>query len=89
MYEGTPYAATLHSSDSVQRPDAYVGLSRWRGTDHGRQGKRPAFGAAHVVGNIEEFVNANDTRCWRFSQIAERNQYSERHRPETHCGFGP
>ena len=56
---------------------------------HGRQGKRPAFGAAHVVGNIEEFVNANDTCCWRFSQIAERNQYSERHRPETHCGFGP
>jgi hypothetical protein len=66
-----------------------VGLSRWGGADHGRQGKRPAFGAAHVVGNIEEFVNANDTRCWRFSEIAEGNQYSERHRPETHCGFGP
>ena len=62
---------------------------RYRNPTHGRQGKRPAFGAAHVVGNIEEFVNANDTRRWRFSEIAEGNQYSERHRPETHCGFGP
>ena len=28
-----------------------------RNPTHGRQGKRPAVGAAHVVGKIEEFVN--------------------------------
>ena len=51
---------------------------------HGRQGKRPALGSAYVVGKIEEFVNAVDTRCWRFLQIAQEFQCSERRRP----GFG-
>ncbi len=49
---------------------------------NGRQGKRPAVGAAHVVGKIEEFVNVTNTRCWRFLQIAERFQSSERRRSE-------
>jgi hypothetical protein len=56
---------------------------------HGRQGKRPAFGSAHVVGAVEEFTAANDTRCWRFSRFAERNQSSERHPLGARCGFGP
>ena len=42
---------------------------RHRNPTHGRQGKRPALGAAHVVGKIEEFANAANTRCWRFLQI--------------------
>ena len=57
---------------------------RNRNPTHGRQGKRPALGAAHVVGKIEEFVNITSTRCWRFVQIAERFQSSARRRP----GFG-
>ena len=57
---------------------------RHRNPTHGRQGKRPALSAAHVVGKIEEFVNAANTRCWRFPQIAQECQCSERHRP----GFG-
>ncbi len=51
---------------------------------HGRQGKKPALGAAHVVGKIEEFTNAANTGCWRSLQIAERFQSSERRR----LGFG-
>jgi hypothetical protein len=47
---------------------------------NGRQGKRPAVGAAHVVGKIEQFVNVSKTSCWRFRQIAERFQLSERRR---------
>jgi hypothetical protein len=51
-----------------------------RNPTNGRQGKRPAFGAAHVVGKIEEFVNITNTSCWRFLQIAERFQSSARRR---------
>lgn len=59
---------------------------RHRNPTHGRgrQGKRPALGAAYVVGKIKEFVNAANTRCWRFLQIAQEFQCFERHRP----GFG-
>ena len=57
---------------------------RPRNPTHGRQGKRPAFGAAYVVGKIEEFVNAANTLCWRFLEIVQEFQCSERHRP----GFG-
>ena len=49
---------------------------------HGRQGKRPAFGAAYVVGKIEEFTNVADTRCWRFLQIVQAFQGFERRRSE-------
>jgi hypothetical protein len=51
-----------------------------RNPTHGRQGKRPAFGAAYVVGEIEEFANITDTPCWRFSQFSQQNQSSKRHR---------
>lgn len=56
--------------------------SQHRNPTHGRQGKRPAFGAAHVVEKIEEFANVANTPCWRFLEIAQEFQYSERHRPE-------
>ena len=75
MYEGTRYAPPLHLRRVVSGPDAY-------NPTNGRQGKRPAVGAAHVVGKIEEFVNVTNTRCWRFLQIAERFQSSERRRSE-------
>ena len=55
---------------------------------HGRQGKRPARGPAYVVGKIEEFVNAANTRCWRFLQIAQEFQCSERHHLEFGRGSG-
>ena len=55
---------------------------------HGRQGKRPALGSAYMVGNIEEFVNAADTCCWRFLQIAQEFQCSERHRLKFGRGSG-
>jgi hypothetical protein len=47
---------------------------------HGRQGKRPAFGAAHVVGKTEEFAHVTNTPCWRFRQIVERFQCPDRRR---------
>jgi hypothetical protein len=59
-----------------------------RNPTHGRQGKRPARGPAHVVGKIEEFVNAANTCCWRFLQIAQEFQCSERHRPGIGRGSG-
>ena len=61
---------------------------RYRNPTHGRQGKRPARGPAHVVGKIEEFVNAANTRCWRFLQIAQEFQCCERHRPGFRQGSG-
>ncbi len=66
-----------------------VAEGRHRNPTHGRQGKRPAVGAAHVVGKIEEFVNITSTRCWRFVQIAERFQSSERRRPESPADIAP
>jgi hypothetical protein len=59
-----------------------------RNPTHGRQGKRPARGPAHVVGKIDEFVNAANTRCWRFLQIAQEFQCCERHRPGFRQGSG-
>ena len=56
---------------------------RHRNPTHGRQGKRPALGPAHVVGKIEEFANAANTRCWRFPRIVQEFQRSARHRPES------
>lgn len=54
--------------------------SQHRNPTHGRQGKRPAFGAAYVVGKIEEFANITDTTCWRSLQFSEQNQSSKGHR---------
>lgn len=58
--------------------------SQHRNPTNGGQGKRPAFGAAYVVGTIEDFANTTDTACWRFLQIVERFQSSDRRR----SGFG-
>jgi hypothetical protein len=54
--------------------------SQHRNPTNGRQGKRPAFGTAYVVGKIAEFVNITDTPCWRSSHFSEQNQSSKRHR---------
>ena len=51
-----------------------------RNPTHGRQGKRPAFGAAYVVGWIDEFADITDTPCWRFLHFSQRIQCSKRHR---------
>jgi hypothetical protein len=45
-----------------------------RNPTNGRQGKRLAVGAAHVVGKIEEFTNVTTTPCWRFRQIVQAFQ---------------
>jgi|HubBroStandDraft_4_1064222.scaffolds.fasta_scaffold1118474_2 hypothetical protein len=59
-----------------------------RNPTHGRQGKRPAFGAAYVVGKIKEFANVTNTRCRRFWQIVERFQSSVRRRSRFGQGAG-
>jgi hypothetical protein len=56
---------------------------------NGRQGKRPAFGAAHVVGWIREFADVTDTPCWRFRRFLQRIQGSKRHRPAESPDFPP
>lgn len=55
----------------------------------GRQGKRPALGSAYVVGKIEEFTNATNTRCWRSLQIVQAFQGFERRRPELSWATAP
>ena len=82
MYEGTRYAPPLHLRRVVSGPEAY-------NPTNGRQGKRPAVGAAHVVGRIEEFTNVTNTRCWRFRQIVQAFQGFERHRSELPRGTAP
>jgi len=64
------------------------------GAEHGntttcRQGKRPAFSAAYVVGKIDEFTNVTSTRCWRFLQIVQAFQGFERRRLELLSGATP
>jgi len=66
-----------------------VAEGRHRNPTHGRQGKRPAIGAAYVVGKIEEFANAPNTPCWRFLEIVQEFQCSERHRPESPADVAP
>jgi hypothetical protein len=61
---------------------------RWKNPTTGRQGKRPAFGAAHVVGKTEEFAHVTNTPCWRFRQIVERFQSSDRRRSRFDQGRG-
>jgi hypothetical protein len=60
-----------------------------RNSAHGRQGKRPAFGAAYMVGTIEDFANTTDTPCWRSQQFFQRNQSPQRRRCTTYCDLGP
>ena len=57
-----------------------VAEGRHTNPTHGRQGKRPAIGAAHVVGKIEEFTDTRDPRCWRFLQIVQAFQGFARRR---------
>ena len=61
---------------------------RWKNSTTGRQGKRPAFGAAHVVGKTEEFAHVTNTPCWRLPQIVERFQSSDRRRSRFDQGMG-
>ncbi len=56
-----------------------VGLSRWRGVDHGRQDKSAASGRAHVLGWLGDFRRLTRPACWRFCQKQKRYQSSERH----------
>ena len=90
-------AADIAAMTSLGRHHAVEGFgtgwrvegSQPRNPTHGRQGKRPAVGAAHVVGRIEEFVNVTNTRCWRFLQIVQAFQGFERHRSELPGGAAP
>jgi hypothetical protein len=65
-----------------------MGQQLQRSPTIGRQGKRPAFGAAHVVGKTEEFAHVTNTPCWRFRQIVERFQSSDRRRSSFDQGTG-
>jgi hypothetical protein len=60
-----------------------LGVGGWehRNPTNGRQGKRPAFGTAYMVGKIEEFTNVINTHGWHFLQIVQAFQSSERQRP--------
>ena len=64
-------------------------VSQHRNATHGRQGKRPASGAAYVVGKIEDFANITDTLCWRSLRFSQRNQSSQRHRSQLQPRFHP
>jgi hypothetical protein len=66
-----------------------VSDSRHRNPTNGRQGKRPASGAAYVVGKIDDFANITDTPCWRSLRFSQRNQRTKRHRPAPDCDFNP
>jgi hypothetical protein len=63
--------------------------SQHRNPTHGRQGKRPAFDAAYVVGKIEEFTSVTNTGCWRFLQIMQTFQGFDRRRAERSGGAAP
>ena len=52
-----------------------------------RQDKRPAIGAAHVVGWIGEFASVTSRPCWRFLRFLQQNQSSKRHRTDRCCDF--
>jgi hypothetical protein len=55
---------------------------------NGRQGKRPAFGAAYMVGWIEQFAHTLEASCWRFHRFVQRNQSPKRHRAAESLDFG-
>jgi len=74
-------------ADKRTRLDVRAGERR-RPT-HRRQGKRPALGAAHVVGKVEKFTNGTNTGCWRFLQIVQAFQGFERRRSDLRPGTPP
>lgn len=55
--------------------------------NHGRQGKRSAFGATYVVGWIGQFINLVNPHCWRSRRFAQGIQCPERRRIATCRGF--
>jgi hypothetical protein len=61
---------------------------RSRKPTNGRQGKRPAFGAAYMVGWIRQFAHAIEASCWRFHRFVQRNQSSKRRRAAETLDFG-
>jgi len=74
--------SALHSTKV--RDGSIEGL---RGAEHrrrqptnGRQGKRPAFSTAYVVGWIGQFAASIEAACWRFHRFVQRIQASERRR---------
>ena len=56
-----------------------IGLSRWRGADHGRQDKSAAFGRAHGIGWVGDFRRLAYPTCWRFRQKHQDFQCAKRH----------
>jgi hypothetical protein len=63
--------------------------SRHRNPTNGRQGKKPAFGAAYVVGPIEQFGDTGDMPCWPCARFVKANQRTERRRAASRPGFPP
>ena len=63
--------------------------SQHRNPTNGRQGKRPASGAAYVVGKIENFANISDTPYWRSLRFSQQNQCTKRRRCAPHRDFCP
>jgi hypothetical protein len=61
---------------------------RSRKPTNGRQGKRPAFSAAYVVGWIGQFTASIEVACWRFDRFVQRIQASERRRATEYEDFG-
>jgi len=57
--------------------------SQHRNPTNGRQGKRPASGAAYVVGKIEVFTVLIDTPCWRFPHFHQPIQWFKRRRSDS------
>jgi hypothetical protein len=61
-------------------PTPITSEGRQMGRSHGRQGKRPAFGAAYVVGWIRQFTDITSMPCWRFRRFPQRIQRFKRRR---------
>ena len=82
--------SALHSTKVKHR--SIEGLSgsecRRRKPTDGRQGKRPAFGAAYVVGWIRQFAHTLEASCWRIHRFVQRNQSSKRRRAAESLDFG-
>ncbi len=60
-----------------------------RSHGRGRQGKRPAFGSAYVVGWIGQFDGIGDMPCWRFLRFVQANQRTERRHTTARPGLWP
>lgn len=57
--------------------------------DRGWQGKRPASGAAQVVGWVGDFWRLVTSPCWRFIDFLQRFQDIERRRTGKSRSFRP